>query len=104
MRCALFAFCIVLPAAAWAECPKGTEQTLNDAGVPNCITVAPRAAPAPPASQLSCPSGSTRYSEFNGETVCKRLDTGQEFFNQTVGCPIGTFPAIDVSGSRICRR
>lgn len=104
MRRILLAICLTVPSTVWAECPKGTEQSVNAAGVPNCITVVPRATPAAPAPPQTCPPGSSANSVFNGETVCRRIDTGREFFNPSVSCPIGTFPGYDASGSRACQR
>lgn len=106
MRSTLIALCLFLPVSAFAACPKGTAETLNAAGVPNCISVTPPAAAAakPAAPRQDCPAGSASYSQFFGDTVCKRLDTGKEFMNQGVGCPLGTFPTTDIGGNRICQK
>ena len=103
MRSIAFILCLILPALASAACPKGTEETLNAAGIPNCITVAPKESPKLPALE-TCPVGSSRYSDYNGQTVCRRIDTGQEFMNFTGSCPLGTFPAVDVGGNRVCQK
>ena len=102
MRRAFVLLWLISPATVWAECPKGTEETFNAAGVPNCISVA-REAPKPPAPE-TCPIGSARYSDYNGQVVCRRLDTRQEFMNFTGSCPLGTFPTNDVSGNRVCQK
>jgi len=104
MRYIIVAVCLFASFPAGAECPKGTEQTVNEAGVPNCITVVPKPLPPAAVSPQSCPAGSVRFSESNGETVCRQIDTGRQFLNQNVSCPLGTFPTLDLSGNRVCQR
>ena len=94
---------LMLPSVAFGACPKGTEEVVGANGLPNCITVAPKESPKAPSFE-TCPVGSARYSDFNGQIVCKRVDSGQEIMNFQVSCPIGTFPTTDVGGNRVCQK
>ncbi len=104
MRRLLLVVAFFLPTTAWAECPAGTQQMVNAAGEKFCISISKDEARPKEASPQSCPAGSARSSEFNGDTVCRRLDSGQQFQNMQVGCPLGTRPAVDRSGNRVCEQ
>lgn len=103
MRHSLLIGLTLLPSLAFAACPPGTENVIGSNGLPNCISATPKDTPKAPRFE-TCPVGSVRYADFDGKTVCRRLDTGQELMNFQVSCPLGTFPATDVGGNRVCQK
>lgn len=105
MRRNLFAaFFIFLPGIAFADCPIGSYEWVDNWGNEICRRFGSGSTATIQGSLDNCPTGTHPWVDNWGNRICKSFGGGAQFYDTSSGCPVGFFEWTDTWGNPVCKR